>query len=71
MVVYLYAALSRHLQQASDTEVAFVHVSAQHNGGLLDQLMAAGCRNVRQLCLMVHGEYVSPHRYVYCPSYVW
>ena len=71
VVVYLYAALSQHLQQAEYSELAFIHVSAQRNGGLLDRLVSVGCRAVRQTALMVYGEYVPSHRYVYCPSIVY
>ena len=71
MVVYLYAALSRHLQQSQHKEPPIVHVMSQRNGGLIDRLMRVGCRAVRQTCLMVHGEYEPPHRYVYCPSVFW
>ena len=70
MVVYLYAALSLHLQLAGLAEPAVVHANVQRNGELLHRLMSVGCRVVRHLCLMVYGEYVPPDNYVYCPSLI-
>ena len=62
----LFAAASQALPYP-----AVLYVSAQRNAGLLERLMAAGCRAKRVMCEMVHGEYVRPHRYVYCPTIVY
>ena len=70
-VVYLYAALSQHMQRAVTTDAVAVHVNTQRNAALLDRLLAAGCRVSRHTMLLVHGEYVPPHRYVHCSSYLW
>lgn len=71
VIVYLYAALSQRLEQLDPPLTADIHVIAQRYGGLLDRLMRIGCRAMRQACIMAHGEYVAPHRYVYCPSIMW
>ncbi len=71
VVLYLYASVSQHLQQLGQTDPPMVQVNARRYGGLLDRLMSVGCRALRQTCLMVHGEYVAPHRHVYCPSILY
>ena len=71
VIAYLYALQSQQLQAAGQKEPAMMYVSAQRYGRLLDRLLSAGCRAVRLSCLMVHGDYVPPHRYVYCPSIIF
>ena len=71
VILYLYAALSIRLQQLNPPLMADIHVVAQRHGELLDRLIRMGCRSMLQACVMVKGEYVPPHRHVYCPSIMW
>ena len=70
VVVALYHRMGEELR-AAGSWVADILVLTRQQGALLDRLARLGVRLVRQICLMARGEYVPPHRHVYCPSIMW
>ena len=75
VVSWLYARLCTELEAAGtrhgeSTEGGAgspdLHVLTQRYPALLNRMLALGCRSVRQICIMTHGEYVAPRRHVYC-----
>ena len=70
VIVALYHRMGEELR-AAGSSVADILVLTRQHGALLDRLARLGVRILRQVCLMATGEYVPPHRHVYCPSIMW
>ena len=70
VIIALYHRLGEELKAAGPMVPDILVLTRQH-GALVDRLARLGVRLMRQVCLMNRGEYVAPHRHVYCPSIMW
>ena len=70
VVVQLFWRVSEELRAVGVSKADILILTRQH-GGLIDRLARLGVRILRQVVLMNRGEYVAPHRCVYCPSIMW
>ena len=70
VLLFLYYRVGVELGEQADAWMT-LYVLTRQQGELLERLMQLKVRVLRQLCLMVKGAYVQPHRFVYCPSVLW
>ena len=70
VVVQLLWRMSEELRAVGASK-ADILVLSRRNGELIDRLTRLGVKILRQVVLMNRGEYVEPHRFVYCASIMW